>query len=102
MIARAGDSGPVSHFLRTVSVDAAEIAANTTGDTAATVPGAEVGDTVIATCDGALEAGLVVGNARVTAANTVSLRLGNVTVAPVNASAFNFRFLVLKTANLSP
>jgi hypothetical protein len=67
-------------------VNPANILAGATGTTAVTVNGARPGDRVQVQMD-VLEAGLAISNAYVSAANTVTLVLANVTAAPIDAAA---------------
>lgn len=68
-------------------VDLASIAANTTVEVDLTVTGVTTDDRVIAVVKPALEAGLVLGNFRVKAADTVSVTIANVTASPIDAAS---------------
>ena len=72
-----------------VSVNPASLAANTSADTSVTVAGAVVGDCVIVNPP-ALTTGLIVGSARVSAANTVSIRILNATAGVIDEPAGNW------------
>lgn len=75
-------------LLDTVTIDAGNIAANTTLDVTAAVPYAKLGQRVSVNPPAALEAGVVVGGAWVSAANQITIRLANVTglaIDPVSA-----------------
>lgn len=74
----------------TVAVNPASIAANTTGDTDVTITGALTTDIVTVHPPSTLEAGLVSGGAWVQSANTVRIRLGNVTAAPIDGASANW------------
>lgn len=104
MQARAGNEGPVSHWVKDVTVDFGSVGAATTVDQAVTVPGVAVGDLVFAQwVSAALNTGLVVSSGcRVTAADTVALRVGNLTAAPIDAASATVTFFILKAANLRP
>lgn len=73
------------------------------GETTVTVTGAAVGDFVVAVSadgDAATTAGLWL-TGQVTAANTVTIRLGNLTGGPFNAASQNFFVFVVKKAAVS-
>lgn len=80
-----------------VSVNPADLATITTAETAVTITGVATGDFVVA-MPPALEAGLVYGGCRVSGADTVQVRLGNVTAGSINAAAANWTFLVFEAA----
>ena len=65
------------------SLDVTSVDANTSAERDFTVPGLKVGDFVQVNKP-SLSAGLVVGNARVKAANTLSITYGNLTGTPIN------------------
>ena len=71
------------------------IATNVTNDQTATVSGAALGDLVIVSCTTALAAGLEVF-CFVSAANTVTVRIGNATAGGITPGALVFNILVLK------
>jgi hypothetical protein len=73
-----------------VSIDIGSVTANTTLDVTATVTGLRVGRPVIAWTEGALNAGLVIGNYHCSAANTLKFTVQNTTGSAVNPSALNF------------
>jgi hypothetical protein len=81
----------------TAALDFTPIAAQTTLELTITVTGAAVGDSVDVTPNGAPEAGLV-WSGYVSAANTVTVRLGNVTVAAIDPASRTWRALVRKIA----
>lgn len=68
------------------SINLASVAANTTAEQDYTVPGLRVGDFVAVNKPSA-SAGLGIVNARVKAANTLSLTLVNATASPIDAAA---------------
>ena len=74
----------------TVAVNFDNILANTTGEATATVTGAVVGDEVNVNPTSSLESGLVLGTSYVSAANTITIRLGNVTVGAINPASQDF------------
>lgn len=80
----------------TVTVDLVSVAAATSAEQAFTVPGALVGDAVFVTAPAALNAGLGIVNARVSAANTVSIRMMNATAGALDAAAGVFQVLVVR------
>lgn len=68
------------------SIDIASVSENVTAEQDFTVSGLMVGD-FVAVCKPSLSAGLGIVNARVKAANTLSLTLVNATGSPINPSA---------------
>jgi hypothetical protein len=70
----------------TASFDVASVAADTTAEQTFTVPGLKTGDMVMVNKP-ALDAGLGVANARVSAADTIAITFVNATAAPVDPSA---------------
>jgi len=80
-----------------ITVDAANMTdtASTTEETI-TVPGVRVGDKVFLSKRGHLD-GITNANARVSAADTVSLAWVNPTGAAKNQGAFTFDFLIVRT-----
>lgn len=89
--ARLPAYGPIGQFAALVTADVASLAANTTSDTALTVPGALVGDTVEITPLGTWPAGVVMGPHRVSAADTVQMRVGNVTAGAVDPASQQYK-----------
>jgi hypothetical protein len=79
-----------------VTVDPADRAANTTADLALTVTGALTTDEVVNVFAASLESGLVLSNARVSAADTVTVRLGNVTTGAINAGEQTFTVVLAR------
>jgi len=69
-----------------VLIDVASVAANTSAEQDFTVPGLVVGD-IVTVVKPSLSAGLVIGNVRVKAANTLSITFGNLTASPINPAA---------------
>lgn len=82
----------------TVSVDPASLLAATTNDTSVTITGAALGDVIVMNPPDALESGLVFGGARVTAANTVKVRVGNVTAGAIDAAAASWTYAIYRYA----
>jgi hypothetical protein len=72
-------------------------------ETAFTIPGAVVGDVVVANCRQTLTAGCAVAGCRVSASNTVQLGVLNLTAAPIDpADTFDFDFTIIRaTGNAS-
>lgn len=80
----------------TSTIDFGSISAGATSDsTGITVTGAATGDAVIVGAPAAIEAGLVV-TAYVSAANTVKVRVANVTGSPINPASGSFTVVVVK------
>jgi hypothetical protein len=77
-----------------LAVDLASVAANAAPDQVVAVPGAAVGDAVIATPLGVWPAGLVMCPHRVLTDGNVSLRLANCTVGAVDPVAQTIRFAI--------
>lgn len=76
------------------TVDIGSVAANTSEEETATVTGVKVGDFVVC-MDSALDAGQVIANARVSAANTVALQVINTTAGAIDATSRTMTFLVV-------
>lgn len=88
-----GNVGGIS--IVTATVDLGSVAANTSEEETATVPGVKTGDFVVC-MDSSLEAGIMIGNARVSAADTVTLQVMNTTSGAVNAASKTMTFLVVR------
>ena len=99
---RKGDSGPQTGIPFEATSAAIQVNANTSLEVPFTVTGAEVGDIVVGSLQAAVDNGLTPGQSRVTAANTVGMRIGNSTggALPAVAAAQTARFLVFKWAAL--
>jgi hypothetical protein len=93
---KIGAGAAISTYLQDLAaLDFPSIAAGTTANLTVTVAGAAVGDTAVATPNGAPEAGLV-WSAYVSAADTVTVRLGNVTAAPIDPADRIWRCSVVR------
>lgn len=79
----------------TITIDVASVSANTSAEQDFTVPGLRVGDMVFVNKP-SVSAGLVVGNARVKQANTLSLTFGNSTGGAVNPAAETYLLAVFR------
>lgn len=80
-----------------VVVDPASIAAATTGETDVTITGAEVGDVVLMEPPSTLNAGIVAQSVcRVSAADTIKLRLGNLTAGAIDVLSATWRYTLIK------
>lgn len=77
-----------------VAVDPASIAANASAETAVTILGLQVGDFVVANVPASLETGLAFSGCRVSAADTLQLRLTNATGSGVDGASRTWQFLV--------
>ena len=77
------------------TVDPANILANTTGAAVLTVLGVKTTDMVLSATAPALEANLVLGQAVVTAPDTVTVTIGNVSVGAINPNGQGF-FVVVR------
>jgi hypothetical protein len=80
----------------TVALDPASVAAQTCTEHQVTISGAAVGDVVCLTPPASLEAGLCVSGARVSAANTVQIRLCNVTGGAVDGSSRTWSYVLIR------
>lgn len=91
------DTATVPTFLTAAAaINFSSIAAATCGEQTITLTGAAAGDSVAPGWPGTLEAGLA-GSSRVSAANTVTLRLCNVTGASIDPANATFRVTVLRS-----
>lgn len=78
----------------TVAVDPASIAAGASAETAVTITGVAAGDIVILEPPASLESGLVAdGVGRVSAADTVQVRLTNASAAAIDGASLTWRYL---------
>jgi hypothetical protein len=80
----------------TVSVDPPNIAANTSTTFTVTITGVQTGDLVFLTPPSTIEGALIFQGANVTAANTVTIRMRNVTGAAVNGAALQWSYMVIR------
>ncbi len=79
----------------TATVDLGSVAANTSEEETATVSGVKLGDVVVCV-DSSLNAGQVVAQARVSAADTVTLQVINTTAGAIDAASKTMTFLVVR------
>lgn len=79
----------------TATVDLGSVAANTSEEETATVLGVKLGDVVLC-IDSSLNAGQVVAQARVSAADTVILQVINTTAGAIDAASKTMTFLVVR------
>lgn len=77
-----------------VAVDPASITNATSAETAVTLKGVNVGDMVFACPPASLETGLVYSGCRVSAADTIQLRLSCIAAAPVDGASRTWQFLI--------
>lgn len=94
------DAIPASTKIRgmyyvTAAVDPASLATLTSGETSVTINGVEAGDMVIANVPASLETGLIFSGVRVSATNTVAVRLSNMTAGAVDGASRTWSFLVI-------
>lgn len=80
----------------TVSVNPASVAAATCAETSVTISGALVGDVIVMSPPASLEAGLCASGARVSAADTVQVRLCNVTAGAVDGAALTWSYVIIR------
>lgn len=79
----------------TATVDLGSVAANTSEEETATVSGVKVGD-FVSVSKSDLDAGIILGSCRVTAANTVAIQVVNATASAVDADSETMTFLVVR------
>lgn len=79
----------------TATVDIGSVAANTSEAETATVTGVKVGD-FVAVSKPSVEAGLMFGTCRVTAANTVEITVMNTTAGAIDEVSETLTFLVVR------
>lgn len=78
-----------------VTWDIPSVAANTTEEETFTLTGVKTGDVVYVT-KADLDAGILFGSARVTAADTIGVQIVNATGSPVNAASETVKVLVVR------
>jgi hypothetical protein len=78
------------------SITPAEVAANITAAQTFTVAGLLTTDHVTVSCAGAQTAGIFVADARVSAANTLSVQFGNCTAGALTPAAGNYIIDVIR------
>ena len=83
-------------FYGTVSVDPPNINANTSTTFTVTITGVQSGDLVFLTPPSDIEEELIFQGADVTAANTVTIRMRNVTVAAVDGASLEWSYMVIR------
>jgi len=83
-------------FYGTVSVDPPNINANTSTAFTVTISGVQTGDLVFLTPPSGIEGGLVFQGADVTAANTVTIRMRNVTGGGINGAPRTWSYMVIR------
>lgn len=93
------DGTTITKILKgTVSVDPGSIAAGASADVAVTITGAATGDVVVMNPPAAgLTADLLIAGVRVSAADTVSIRLSNQSAAPIDELAGTWSYLIIKS-----
>ncbi len=90
-------SSPVTGIrFGTVAVDPPSIAANTTTNVSVTISGLTTSDKVWASAVNALEDGLVLESAQVTAANTLTLGIRNTTGSDIDGASRNWQYLAIR------
>jgi hypothetical protein len=96
----AGSDGTtITKILKgTVAIDIASLAAAAEADTEVTIAGAATGDVVIMCPPAAgLTAGMVLGGAWVSAANTVQIRIANASAGTVDEASGTWSYLIIKS-----
>ena len=82
-------------IILTATVDLGSVAANTSEEETTTVTGVKTGDVVFVVNSG-LDAGQVIADARVSAADTVIMQVINTTGSAIDAASKTMTFLVLR------
>jgi hypothetical protein len=82
----------------TVSVNPGSLATLTSEDVTVTITGAASGDIVIMNPNASLESTLAFGGAYVSAANTVKVRISNVSSGTVDGAALNWTYALIRMA----
>lgn len=80
----------------TTSLNVASVAANTSAEQTFTVTGLTTSDKVFV-IKPSLSAGLVIGNARVSAADTLAITFGNLTAAPIDPAAETYTVVAIRS-----
>jgi len=93
---RDGDAGGVV----SIALDVASVAANTSAEQTFTVPGLST-DMMVFVNKPSVSAGLVVGNARVSAKDTLALTFGNSTAGAVDPASETYKILWIKANKIS-
>lgn len=90
--------------LRAVALtfDPASVAAASTAEQDITIPGVKVNDIVVSVNKPSSTAGLTIGNARVKAANTVSVQFVNPTAGAVDAASETWIIVIGRPESLPP
>lgn len=93
---RKSPSGRVTSLYSSQTISPASLAALATIENTVTIAGAAVGDTVVASPATGLQSGLVFAWARVSAANTVKIAIGNMTAGALVPTSQAWSIRVLK------
>lgn len=96
--ATVGGSGTALTQIRVYSqaLDVASVAANTSAEQTFTVTGLTTGDKVFVNKPTA-SAGLVIGNARVSASNTLAITFGNLTASPIDPASETYTIVAIRS-----
>lgn len=78
------------------SINVASVAANTSAEQTFTVTGLTTADEIVVNKP-SLSAGLVIGNARVSAADTLALTFGNLTASPIDPAAETYTIMAFRS-----
>lgn len=78
------------------ALDVASVAANTSAEQTFTVTGLTTGDKVFVSKP-SLSAGLVIGNARVSAADTLAITFGNLTAAAIDPASETYTIVAIRS-----
>ncbi len=86
------------HWLSSITLTPASVAANTSAEQTFTVDGLHLGDFVSVDKPSA-QAGLIIGGTRVSAANTLAITFGNLTGSPITPTAAEVYVLLTARAD---
>ena len=79
-----------------VTIDPDSVAANTSGAQNVTVPGLKVGDLILKVAKPTHTAGFLVGNAFMSAADTLTVQFINVSTGPIDAGSETYTVVYIK------
>ena len=79
----------------TAALDVASVSANTSAEQTFSVRGLVTSDVVLVNKP-ALDAGLIIGNARVSAADTLAITFGNLTGSPINPGSETYNIYAFR------
>lgn len=86
----------VKLYAVSLAIDVTSKSANTTGEQDVTINGVNFGDIVVSVNKPSHSAGLGIVNARVKAANTVSITYGNYTASPIDPASETYTLIIAR------